>query len=363
MADPRLSGSPPRPAGIRGTSLNPAGRFEVLNVEPDPDGDLDPAEQTAQRTQFLRDASVGVISRNNSPDIPFRVSLNPYRGCEHGCAYCYARPTHEYLGYSAGLDFESRIMVKERAAELLRDELSAPDWEPQWLALSGVTDPYQPVERKLGITRRCLEVLAELRHPVGIVTKNATVTRDIDLLGELARHRAVHVSISLTTLDPALRRIMEPRTSPPAARLAAIGKLAAAGIPTGVLTAPVIPGINDHELPQLLKAAREAGASYASYTLLRLPLGVKEIFVDWLVRNFPDRKDKVIHQLEAMRGGNLNDPRFGTRFRGEGGAAQRVSDLFRTVRRRLGLAESGPELAVDAFRRPGGTQMRLFPEA
>ncbi|MCC7376930.1 MAG: PA0069 family radical SAM protein [Verrucomicrobiales bacterium] len=351
------------PPEFRGTTLNPPGRFEVLDIEPDPDSDLDPAEAPPRKTQFLRDQSVGVISRNDSPDIPFKVSLNPYRGCEHGCAYCYARPTHEYLGYSAGLDFESRILVKERAPELLRDALSAPDWKPQWLALSGVTDPYQPVERKLGLTRRCLQVLAELRHPVGIVTKNALVTRDIDLLSELAKHGAVHVSISLTTLDPELRRVMEPRTSPPAARLSAIGKLAAAGVPTGVLTAPVIPGINDHELPNLLKAAREAGASYASYTLLRLPLGVKEIFVDWVSRHFPERRDKVMHQLEAMRGGQWNDPRFGTRFRGEGLMAQGISDLFRTVRRRLGLAESGPELSTTAFRRPGGTQLGLFPEA
>lgn len=365
MADLRHSGIGTAPKETRGTTLNPTGRFETLSIEPDPDADADrdPSEDPPRRTQFLRDVSVSVISRNDSPDIPFRVSLNPYRGCEHGCAYCYARPTHEYLGFSAGLDFESRILVKERAPELLREALSAPDWEPQWLALSGVTDPYQPVERKLGITRRCLEVLAEMRHPVGIVTKNATVTRDIDLLSELAKYGAVHVSISLTTLDPDLRKVLEPRTSPPAARLAAIGKLAAAGIPTGVLTAPVIPGINDHELPSLLKAARDAGAGYASYTLLRLPLGLKDIFVDWLDRHFPERKDKVLHQIEAMRGGRLNDPRFGARFRGEGGAAQRVYDLFRTVRRRVGLAESGPELSAAAFRRPGGTQLPLFPQA
>jgi DNA repair photolyase len=360
MSDSRRSDT--ARAGIRGTSLNPPGRFELINIEPDPDSDLDPSEEPPRRTLFLRDQSVGVISRNDSPDIPFRVSLNPYRGCEHGCAYCYARPTHEYLGYSAGLDFESRILVKERAPELLREELSAPHWKPQWLALSGVTDPYQPVERKLGLTRRCLEVLAEMRHPVGLVTKNAMVTRDIDLLADLARHGAVHVSISLTTLDPELRRVLEPRTSPTAARLEAISTLAAAGIPTGVLTAPVIPGINDHEVPSLLKAARDAGASYASYTLLRLPLGVKEIFADWVSRHFPDRRDKVMHQLEAMRGGQLNDPRFGTRFRGEGRFAQGMSDLFRTVRRRMGLADSGPDLSTTAFRRPGGTQLGLFPE-
>lgn len=344
----------------RGTERQPANRFEVLAYEPDPDSDLDPREARARPTQFLRDVSVGVISRNDSPDIPFRVSLNPYRGCEHGCVYCYARPTHEYLGYSAGLDFESRILVKERAPELLRAELSASSWEPQWMALSGVTDPYQPIERRLQLTRRCLAVLAELRQPVGIVTKNALVTRDLDHLRELAAVGAVSVSISLTTLDPDLRRILEPRTSPAAARLQAIRVLADAGVPVGVLMAPIIPAVNDGEIAAVLRAAREAGAGYAYYTLLRLPYAVKDLFIDWLERHLPDRRDKVLHQLGAMREGRLNDPRFGTRMRGEGLFAAQVAQLFHAVRRREGLGERGPELSVAAFRRPGGTQLRLF---
>jgi DNA repair photolyase len=351
---------PSNASPVRGTVLQPANRFEPLACEPDPDSDLDPSEVPARPTQFLRDLSVSVISRNDSPDIPFRVSLNPYRGCEHGCAYCYARPTHEYLGFSAGLDFESRILVKERAPELLRKELSASSWVPQWMALSGVTDPYQPVERKLKLTRRCLEVLAEFRNPVGIVTKNQLVARDADILSELARHGAASVAISLTTLDTDLRKILEPRTSPPAARLAAVSALASAGVPVGVMIAPVIPAINDHEIPALLKAAREAGAQFASYVTLRLPLGVKELFVDWLERHFPDRRDKTLHQIESLRGGRLNDSRFGSRMRGEGKFADQISQLFHASLRRAGLSERGPELSAAAFRRPGGTQMELF---
>ncbi|MBX3745332.1 MAG: PA0069 family radical SAM protein [Verrucomicrobiae bacterium] len=344
----------------RGTGLEPANRFEEIRYEPDPDSDLDPREAPERRTQFLRDLSVSVISRNDSPDIPFRVSLNPYRGCEHGCVYCYARPTHEYLGFSAGLDFESRILVKERAPELLRGELSASSWVPQWMALSGVTDAYQPIERRLGLTRRCLEVLVEFRQPVGIVTKNALVSRDRDLLAQLARYDAASVAVSLTTLDPDLRRVLEPRTSPPAARLKAIGELAAAGVPVGVMIAPVIPAVNDHEIPGLLEAAKLAGACFASYTLVRLPHAVKELFSDWLARHFPDRREKVLHRLEAMRGGRLNDPRFGSRLRGEGMFAYQIQQLFQAARRRSGLEEHGPRLDAGSFRRPGGTQLRLL---
>lgn len=348
-------------APSRGTLLQPPNRFESLHLEPDPDADLDPAEAPPRLTQFLRDLSVSVISRNDSPDIPFRVSLNPYRGCEHGCAYCYARPTHEYLGLSAGLDFESRILVKERAPELLRHELAAPSWKPQWLALSGVTDPYQPIERRLKLTRRCLEVLAEFRNPVGIVTKNQLVTRDLDLLRELAAHQAVCVSLSLTTLDPALRRVLEPRTSPPTARLAAIRALADAGIPVGVLVAPIIPAVNDHEIPAVLEAARAAGARFASHVLLRLPQAVRDLFRDWLDRHFPDRREKVLGRLAAMRDGRLNDARFGTRMHGEGLFAEQIEQLFDVSRRRVGLGDEAPPLSTAAFRRPGGTQLELFP--
>ncbi len=344
----------------RGTERQPTNRFEVLAYEPDPDSDLDPEDARPRSTQYLRDHSVSVISRNDSPDIPFRASLNPYRGCEHGCAYCYARPTHEYLGLSAGLDFESRILVKERAPELLRAELASSSWKPQWLALSGVTDAYQPIERRLGLTRRCLEVLVEFRNPVGIVTKNALVLRDVDLLAELARHGAASVAVSVTTLQPELRRVLEPRTSPIAARLEAIRVLADAGVPVGVMVAPVIPAVNDHEIPSILAAVKAAGATWAAYVMLRLPHGVKEIFGDWLGRHFPDRRDKVLHQLQSMRGGRMNDPSFTSRMTGTGFQAEHTAQLFHAARRRVGLAEDGPELSVAAFRRPGGVQLALL---
>jgi DNA repair photolyase len=300
-----------------------------------------------------------VISYNDSPDIPFRASLNPYRGCEHGCAYCYARPTHEYLGFSAGIDFESRIMVKENAPELLRAELSSRKWEPQWIALSGVTDSYQPIEKTLRITRRCLEVLAEFRNPVGIVTKNRLVARDIDLLGELARHNAACVYLSLTTLKPDLRRVMEPRTAAPGARLETIRKLADAGIPVGVMTAPVIPGLNDEEIPALLDAAAAAGAKFASHVMLRLPLTVRPVFEEWLERCVPERREKVLNRLRDVRGGALNSARFGERMRGAGIYAQQIDQLFKVAARKAGLTGRRPDLSTAAFRRPGGRQLDL----
>jgi DNA repair photolyase len=342
----------------RGAAANPPNRFERLALEPDPDW-YDPDERPP-RTQFYRDHSTSLITYNDSPDIGFRASINPYRGCEHGCIYCYARPTHEYLGFSAGLDFESRIMVKEDAPELLRRELAAPKWEPQVIACSGVTDCYQPVERKLQLTRRCLEVLAECRNPVGIVTKNPLVTRDLDVLGELARHKCAAVFISLTTLDPALRRVMEPRTAPPAARLAAIRELRAAGIPVGVMVAPVIPGLNDHEIPRLVAAAAEAGAQFGGHTTLRLPFAVAPLFEDWLARHFPDRKEKVLNRIRSLRGGKLNDPRFGSRMSGEGLFAQQIEDLFNVAARKAGLTEHRLDLSIAAFRRPSGAQLTLF---
>ena len=274
---------------------------------------------------------------------------------------CYARPTHEYLGLSAGLDFESRILVKEHAHELLRKELSSPRWEPEVLSMSGVTDPYQPAEKKLKITRRCLEVLAEFRNPVVMVTKNHLVTRDIDLLSELAGYEAAAVAVSLTTLDDDLRRVMEPRTSSPARRLAAIEKLAAAGIPVGVMTAPVIPGLNDHELPALLAAAAEAGATFAGYVPVRLPLAVRPLFEDWLERHFPDRREKVLNRIRSMRGGGLNDPRFGSRMKGEGLFARHIAQLFSISLRRAGMGEGRfPRLSTAAFCRDGGAQPGLF---
>ena len=345
----------------RGAGTNPPNRFLHTRRAYDPDiADLDPAEEPATRTQFLPDLAQSILSRNDSPDVGFTWSANPYRGCEHGCAYCYARPTHEYLGYNAGIDFESRILVQHRAAELLRSELARPSWKPDVIALSGVTDCYQPVERKLHLTRDCLAVLAEFRNPVTLVTKNALVARDVDILAELARYRAAAVCISLTTLDPELRTILEPRASPPAARLLAIRRLADAGVPVGVLCAPLIPAINDHEVPRLLEAAANAGATFASYTVLRLPLAVEPIFLDWLQRHFPDRRDKVLGQLRDFREGALNRSAFGERMRGTGAAADRLSQLFKLSARRHRLDHAWPEPSTAAFRRVLPGQPELF---
>src|SRR5262245_10217380 len=264
----------------RGTAENPPNRFEKLHLEHELDAN--PDEEPLPRTQFLRDKTKTIIAHNDSPDIGFEASINPYRGCEHGCIYCYARPFHEYLGFSSGLDFETKIMVKEDAPKLLRAELSSPRWQPKVVAMSGVTDCYQPVERRLKLTRGCLEVLAEFRNPVVIVTKNFLITRDLDLLADLAPHRAIAVFISLTTLDTELRKVMEPRTSPPAARLEAIRRLSAAGVPTGALLAPIIPGLTDHEIPALIEAAVQAGARFAGHVTLRLPHAVAPLFEKWL---------------------------------------------------------------------------------
>ena len=348
----------PPPIHGRGASANPANRFEALTIEPDPE-ERPEDEVPALTTQFYRDLSRTIIAHNNSPDVGFESSVNPYRGCEHGCIYCYARPTHEYLGFSAGLDFESRIMVKEDAPELLAAELSQPRWKPQVLVMSGVTDPYQPVERRLQITRRCLEVLARFRNPVGIITKNQLVTRDLDWLGELASHQAAAVNISITSLDPKLQRILEPRTSAPRARLEAIRQLRAAGVPVGVMTAPIIPGLTDHEVPAILAAAAEAGAQFAGYTVVRLPYAVAPLFERWLEEHFPDRKEKVLGRIRHLRGGErLNDPRFQSRMRGEGVFAEQIRDLFAAGCKRAGIGER-PTLSTAAFRRPN-EQLDLF---
>ena len=349
---------PLQPPRGRGTGVNPKGRFERIQVEPVVSDEAPPPARVA--TEFLRDASRTVISRNQSPDVDFDASINPYRGCEHGCSYCYARPTHEYLGFSAGLDFETRVLVKRRAPELLARELGSRRWKPQVLGLSGVTDPYQPIERRLEITRRCLEVLAAYRNPVAVVTKNALVTRDVDHLTELARHRAVTVWLSLTTLDAELSRRMEPRTSHPVKRLEAMTRLAEAGIPVGALVAPVVPAINDHEIPALLEAAAGAGAAFTRYVLLRLPGAVAGVFVDWLESALPERRDKVLSRVRELRGGRLNDPRFGSRGRGEGVFAEQIRALFHGARRRAGLAGSAPALSTASFRRPGADQHALF---
>ena len=346
----------------RGAAANPPNRFEPLSYIPDPDdtGGFEEPGDARPETQFFTETSRSIITRNDSPDIPFDASLNPYRGCEHGCVYCYARPNHEHLGFSAGLDFETKIVVKEDAPELLKRELSSRRWRPRVLAMSGITDAYQPVERRLEIARRCLAVLARFRNPVVVITKNHLVTRDIDLLGELARYGAASVLISIATLDPGLALKMEPRASRPGRRLAAIRELARAGIPAGVLTAPVVPGLTEHELPAIVQVAAEAGAGHARYTVLRLPYAVKDLFAQWLERHYPDRKEKVLNRIRAMRGGRLNDPNFGSRMRGRGVFADQISALFKASCNRAGIGARGPELSAAAFRRPPGPQLSLF---
>jgi len=343
----------------RGSGIDHPNRFETIHIVPDPEA----AESidAGRPTVYLRDVSRSVLSCNDSPDVGFDVSINPYRGCEHGCAYCYARPTHEYLGFSAGLDFETRIMVKEHAPALLRNELSAPAWCPQPIALSGVTDPYQPVERRLRLTRQCLEVLAEFRNPVVIITKNELVTRDIDILGGLAEHDAVTVCVSITSLDSDLCGTLEPRTSRPNRRLEAVTALSKAGIPVGVMVAPIIPGLNDHEIFAIVRAAAGAGARFATHVVLRLPGAVQAIFDDWLTTHYPDRKGKVLNRIRSIRGGRLSDARFGSRMHGEGNFARQIEDLFDMACRQAGLERHSPELSIAGFRRPGtGTQTVLF---
>lgn len=303
-------------------------------------------------TRFWDDASQTIMSSNKSPDVPFDFSLNAYRGCEHGCSYCYARPTHEYLGFSPGLDFERNIVVKRDAPELLRKTLMKPSWKPRVVAISGVTDAYQPVERRLLITRKCLKVLAEFRNPTQIITKNALVVRDIDILRQLAEHNCVRVHLSICSLRPELARVMEPRASAPQSKLKALRKLTDAGIPVTAMLAPMIPGLNDHELPQLIQAVGEAGALTAGFIPLRLPGAVAEVFTAWLEEHFPDRAEKVLNKIRSMRGGKLNDSRFHSRFQGEGEQAHLMQHLFMAGMRRAGLQTKLGPLNYEAFRRP-----------
>jgi DNA repair photolyase len=363
---PIVEESPPPVPAIHGRSAswNPANRFEKLHVDlSDVDVvQLDPTEDEEKprpQTQFFRDGTKTIIARNNSPDVGFETSLNPYRGCEHGCIYCFARPTHEYLGLSAGLDFESKIMVKIDAAKLLEAELSSPKWQPQVLVMSGVTDPYQPIERKLRITRGCLEVLAKFRNPVAIITKNRLVTRDLDLLAELAGYGAAAVNVSVTSLDPSVQRVLEPRTSSPAARLETVAALRAAGIPVGVMVAPIIPGLTDHEVPKIVEACARAGAQFAGYTIVRLPWAIAPLFEHWLDEHFPEKKEKVLDRIRNIRGGaKLNDARWGTRIRGEGIFAEQIRSMFEVSCRRSGIG-ARPSLSITAFRR-SREQLDLF---
>jgi DNA repair photolyase len=349
----------------RGAGFNPPNRFEARSFEPmQIDVPSEDDEPRTLKTSYFRDLSKSILAKNESPDVGFTYSVNPYRGCEHGCIYCYARPSHEWLGFSAGLDFESKIVVKENAPALLREELSKKGWVPQVVCLSGNTDCYQPVERAMRLTRQCLEVFLAFRNPVGLITKNALVTRDLDVLRDLAARRLVHVALSVTTLDARLARIMEPRASSPARRIEAIRALADAGVPVSVNVAPIIPGLTDEEVPAIMKAARDAGASGAGMTIVRLPHAVEPLFLEWLARELPERSSKVLARLRDVRGGGLTDPRFGTRHSGEGEIAAMIAGLFERTRDRLGLdGSSWHDLDVSRFERPGERQCELWSPA
>ncbi|MEQ1653245.1 MAG: PA0069 family radical SAM protein [Hyphomicrobium sp.] len=336
----------------RGARSNATGRFERDTVEAADDGWDSLASLDAFKTEIREDSARSIITRNDSPDISFDRSINPYRGCEHGCVYCYARPSHCYLGHSAGLDFETILYAKSNAAEHLERELSNPLYTAQTIALGANTDPYQPIERERRITRSILEVLAQARHPVGIVTKSTLVTRDIDLLAPMAAEGLAKVAISLTTLDRRVARAMEPRAATPAKRVDAIRQLTAAGIPVTVMVAPVIPGLNDHEIEAVLTAARDAGAREAGYVMLRLPLEIKDLFREWLADEFPDRAKRVIGLLQSMHGGKDYVATFGHRQRGSGPYADQIALRFKLARRRLGLADERLALRTDLFRRP-----------
>jgi DNA repair photolyase len=350
----------------RGSHLNPGNRFGLPVYEPDLEHVAHDADYLAAldnpRTEYLPDASRSIVTENDSPDIGFRYSINPYRGCTHGCAYCYARPGHEYLGLNAGLDFETKVFVKERAPELFRDFLGRDSWQPEPIALSGVTDCYQPAERRFRLTRGILEVAVECRQPMTLITKNALILRDLDLLRDLASENLVHVSVSVTTLDPALARSMEPRTSTPSARLRAIHDLSAANVPVCVLVAPIIPGLNDSEIPSILEAAKSASAWHAGYTLLRLPLTVAPVFREWVQRERPELLQRIEGRLRGMRGGKLNDSQFGRRMTGSGEMAEQLRSLFHLFRKRHGLERELPACDCTRFRPPLPTkgQLRLF---
>jgi len=346
----------------RGARVNPGARFDQQAKAYVDDGWETLAEPQKLRTEIFTETPKTIIARNQSPDISFDRSINPYRGCEHGCVYCYARPTHAYMGLSPGLDFESKLFVKPNAAALLREELTATNYQPATIALGANTDPYQPIERDYRITRQVIEVLQEFNHPFGIVTKSASVLRDLDILQSMAPKGLVKVAISLTTLDSDLARRMEPRASTPMKRLSALEILSKAGIPTVVMMGPIIPGLNDAEIENILKAARNAGVKEAGYTMLRLPLEVKEIFKDWLEKEYPDRAAKVMALVKSVRGGKENDPNFGTRMAGQGPYAWTIGRRFQLAAQRLGLNTNRVKLRTDLFAKPPrpGEQMSLI---
>ena len=356
------------PLPSRGASTNPDSRYAAHQREVVDDGW--PADESPPpvRTQVGLDASRTVISYNQSPDIPFDRSLNPYRGCEHGCIYCYARPSHAWLGLSPGLDFETRLFYKPDAAGQLEQELAAPGYRPAPLALGANTDPYQPIERRYRVTRAVLQVLTDCRHPLTITTKSALVLRDLDLLVPLARQRLAAVLVSITTLDRALARRLEPRAATPERRLEVIAALAQAGVPVGVLVSPLIPGLTDDDLERILSRAAQAGATRAASFLIRLPLELADLFDAWLREHYPQRADKILSLIRQCHGGRLNAPEFGARMTGSGPVADLLDQRFRLAARRLGLdgalapTDSGWDLDCTRFRRPRpiGTQLDLF---
>lgn len=356
----------PKPVKGRGTTLQPGPRFDALAREKTTDGwehaETEEEGETSYRTILIRDATKSIISHNNSPDIVFSQSINAYRGCEHGCIYCFARPSHAYLGFSPGVDFETHIVYKEDASQLLRKELARPGYVCQTIALGTNTDCYQPVERKLRITRSIVEVLAECRHPVAFVTKSSLIERDIDLLADMAKDNLVQVMVSVTTLNPELARKMEPRAAQPLRRLETIRRLAQAGIPVGTLIAPVIPALNDHEIEATLEAVKNAGATSAGCIPIRLPHELGTLFEDWLRQHEPGKADHVLSLIRQMRGGRLNDPRFGARMRGSGPYADMIRQRFQVASKRLGLNEK--EMALDCSHfippRADTPQMALF---
>lgn len=356
--------SPPTPlVKGRGARSNASGRFESRVSEAFDDGwtveDPEPAQLT---TVVLPDKARTIITRNASPDIHFDRSINPYRGCEHGCIYCFARPNHAWLGLSPGLDFESRLFFKPEAARLLAAELSKPGYQPRHIQIGADTDPYQPLERRLRVTRQVLEVLQRFRHPLTVITKSNLITRDADILGEMGRETLARAAISITTLDRKLARSMEPRAATPQRRLDAVRQLTAAGCPATVMFAPVIPGLNDHELEQVLEAAAEAGATAAGYVMVRLPLEIADLFQAWLKTDHPDRADRVMSLIRQMRRGKAYTNEWGVRGRGEGPLADLVAARFKAARRRYGLDAPRTALDLEAFRVPpkAGDQMDLF---
>lgn len=339
---------------MRGTTLQIQNRFETTSRAAFDDGWETVAEELPViQTQFFADNTRSILFKNDSPDIPNAYSLNPYRGCEHGCAYCRARPYHEYLGFNAGIDFETKIVVKHNAPELLRKEFSKLTWAPQCIMMSGNTDCYQPAERQYKITRELLEVFLEFRNPVSILTKNALILRDLDLLKELASMNLVRTMLSITSLDRVLRSKLEPRTSTAAMKLKAMAELAKAGVPVGVMVGPIIPGLNDNEVPQILKRASEAGAKWVAHTILRLPYAVAPIFQDWIEKNFPEKANRVMTRIRMIRDGKLNDPNWGTRMTGTGAYANYMHRLIESLSIKYKMKEPRVPLTVDLFRRAG----------